>query len=586
MKRRLAAILTADVAGYTRLMGRDEEATLARLKLARQEVIDPAIAKHDGRVVKLMGDGVLAEFASLVAAVQCAVHIQEAMTARDTDLPEERRMLFRIGVNVGDVIVDDNDIYGDGVNIAARLQELALPGGICVTGDVYHHIERKLKLVVEDIGEVSLKNVGRPVRIYRVLVPGSSAAEVFAPGRPLPVPDKPSIAVLPFANMSGDPAQDYFSDGIAEDIITILSRYRWFFVIARGSSFAYSTRGIDVRQVGRELGVRYVLEGSVRKAGNSVRITARLVDATTGKEMWAERYDRELADMFAVQDEITETIVAAVEPELATLERERALRKPPESLDAWDSYQRGLWHFYGDWTRNGVAEAKRLLEGACALDPGFGSAYAELAFAHIADIVRDFSEDPRASLDAAAAAAAEAVALDGRDPAAHSALGRVLIYRHSFERAIEECETALTLSPSSDRAHYCLGLSLLYGGKPEEAIPQFERALRLNPCSPMLWAYCNNLGRCHFRLQRYREALVLFIRATQQANVPYLPFVHLAATLGHLGRTDEAESALAEVRRRKDDFSFDTIHRTIGVYGPHAGPKQIIEGLEKAGLPA
>ncbi len=400
----------------------------------------------------------------------------------------------------------------------------------------------------------------------------------------LALPDKPSIAVLPFDNLSGDPEQEFFADGMAEDIITGLSRCRWFFVIARNSSFTYKGRAIDVKRVSRELGVRYVVEGSVRKAGNRVRVTAQLIDAVGGHNIWAERYDRELDDIFALQDEITETIVAAIEPELGAVERERAVRKPPDNLDAWDSYQRGLWHFYGDWTRDGVAEAKRLLRRACDLDPEFAAAYAELAFAYVAEIIRGFTDDPEASLEQAAAAAKKAVALDARDPAARCAQGRVLIYRHAYQRAIEEVEAALDLNVSSDRAYYCLGLALLYGGRPQESIPQLERAIRLNPRSPMLWAYLSNLGRAYFKLERYEEALELFERAIQQPNVTYLPFAHTAATLGHLGRIDEARAMLVELKKRKADFSADTVKSTVGAYGRHSGTEQIIDGLRKAGL--
>jgi len=390
--------------------------------------------------------------------------------------------------------------------------------------------------------------------------------------------------VLPFQNMSGDPEQEFFADGMAEEIITALSRYRWFFVIARNSSFTYKGRAVDVTQVAKELGVRYVLEGSVRKAGNRVRVTAQLIDATTGNHIWAERYDRELDDIFALQDEITETIVAAIEPELGAVERERARRKPPENLDAWGFYQRALWRFFSDQTRDGLAEAKQLLERSCELDPGFATAYGELAWTHIADIHRGFTEDPEASLEQAARAAEKAVALDARDPVACFALGRVHIFRHAYQQAIAEMEAALGLNVSSDRGYYCLGLALLYGGRAEQSIPQLERAIRLNPRSPILWAHLDMLARAYFNLERYEEAAVWFEKATRQPHASFLPFVHAAATLGHLGRIDEARNMLAEGKKRKPDFSADTVKSTVGVYGRYSGADRIVDGLRKAGL--
>jgi adenylate cyclase len=339
-----------------------------------------------------------------------------------------------------------------------------------------------------------------------------------------------------------------------------------------------------VTQVARELGVRYVLEGSVRKAGNRVRVTAQLIDATTGNHIWAERYERELDDIFALQDEITETIVAAVEPELGAVERERARRKPPDNLDAWGLYQRGLWLFYADPTRGGMDEAKRLFQRACELDPGFAAAYAELAWTHESDIIRGLTDDPEASLEQAARAAEKAVALDARDPSAHIALGRVHIFRHAYDKAIAEMEEAVGLNTSFDRGYYCLGMALLASGRSEESIPQFERAIRLNPRFPALWGYLDILGRAYFNLERYEEAMAWLEKATQQANAPFLPFIDAAATLSHLGRIDEARAMLAEGKKRKPDFSADTVRNTVGRFGQYSGADQIIDGLRKAGM--
>jgi len=342
VERKLAAVLAADIAGYSRLIGADKEGTLARLKAHRREVIDPKIAEHKGRIVKTTGDGLLVEFASVVDALRCATEMQTAMAERNATMPAESRIEFRIGIHQGDIVVEDGDIFGDGVNIAARLEALAEPGGICVSARVQEDVAGKLDLAFEDIGEQELKNIARPVHVFRVTAKG--VAQPNEQPLALPLPDKPSVAVLPFTNMSSAPEQEFFADGIAEDIITALSRYPSLFVIARNSCFTYKGRAVDVKQVGRELGVRYVLEGGLRKAGNRIRVTAQLVEAETGKHVWAERYDRDLADIFPLQDEITEAVTVAVAPAIADAELHRAMRKPPGSLDAWAAYQRGLWH--------------------------------------------------------------------------------------------------------------------------------------------------------------------------------------------------------------------------------------------------
>ena len=347
VERKLAAIMTADAVGYSRLMNRDETGTLKRLTCLRKDLMQPKIDQALGRIVKLMGDGLLVEFPNAVEAVRCAVEIQRNIKKSQADVPDESRISFRIGVNLGDIIVEGSDIYGDGVNVAARLESLAEPGGICISGKVYAEIGNKLAVDFEDLGEKEVKNISEPVRVLRWVDSTIGAVTAGAdPVQKLSLPDKPSIAVLPFDNMSGDPEQDYFADGISEDLITALSKIRWFFVIARNSTFTYKGEAVEVTQVARDLGVRYVIEGSVRKAENRVRITAQLIDATTGRHVWAERYDRDLADIFELQDEMTQTIVGAVEPELSAAERERAANKPPENLDAWETYQKGLWHLW------------------------------------------------------------------------------------------------------------------------------------------------------------------------------------------------------------------------------------------------
>ena len=445
VERKLVAILAADVAGYSRLIGLDEEGTLARLKTLRREVIDPEIASHRGRIVKTTGDGLLIEFASVVDAVRCAVAVQRACVEGESALPQDRRMEFRIGINLGDIVVEGEDILGDGVNIAARLEGIADPGGICISGVVHDQVRSKVEVEFGDLGRQNLKNIAQPVQAYRVLL------EKAATATPLPLPDKPSIAVLPFQNMSGDPDQEYFADGMVEDIITALSRIRWLFVIARNSSFTYKGQAVDVKQVGRALGVRYVLEGSVRRGGNRVRVTAQLIDALSGAHVWAERYDRDLSDIFAVQDEITASVAGVIEPALAEAEQQRALRKPTESLDAWEAYQRGMWHFnkYG-------AEENRTAQGffrqAMAIDPNFSPAHYGYALALQWDVWHYSTRSLLEVQGPARAEASRAVALDDKDAMGHAVLAHMLLWGSEWEPAIAEARTALALTrtaPSS-----------------------------------------------------------------------------------------------------------------------------------------
>src|SRR5215469_4265555 len=375
--RRLAAILAADVVGYSRLMGADEEGTLERLKAHRRELIDPKIAEHHGRIVKTTGDGMLVEFGSVVDAVRCAVDVQTAMPERNTAVPPEQRITFRVGVNLGDIIIDGDDIYGDGVNIAARLQAIAEPGTVCISATGWEHAGGKVPFGADDLGEYQLKNIERPVRVFRI----ASGASATVTRKPLPLPDKPSIAVLPFQNISGDPEQEYFADGMVEDIITALSRIGWLFVIARNSSFTYKGKTVDVKQVGRELGVRYVLEGSVRKGGSRVRITGQLIDATTGGHIWADHVDGALEDVFDLQDRVTASVVGTIEPRLQRAEIERAGRKPTESLDAYDYFLRGMASFHL-FTRDSLLEARGLYLRAIELDPNYASPYGMAARWH------------------------------------------------------------------------------------------------------------------------------------------------------------------------------------------------------------
>lgn len=586
MERRLVAILAADVVGYTRLMGADETGTLRRLTELRQRLLEPTITEHHGRVVKLMGDGLLVEFASVVDALTCAVAWQKGVTARETDADEDRRLRFRIGVNLGDVIIEGDDIHGDGVNIAARLEGLAEPGGICLSGDAFRQTRGKIEIEFEDLGEQKLKNVAEPFRVYRVAADRSVAAAFPPTTDHLPLPDKPSIAILPFTNMSGDPEQEYFSDGITEDIITALSGFRSIFVIARNSSFVYKGRAKDIKQVGQELGVRYVLEGSVRKSVSRVRITAQLIEAATSNHLWAQRYDRVLEDVFELQDEITETIVAAIEPELGSAERERARRKSPDNLDAWESYQRGMWHAYKMNSEDG-ALAVNYFHKALASAPHYAPALAGLAYLNFQKVIFYYSSPERiareALLDQAIEEATDAVQADDRDLFAQYVLGRLFALKGHFDKAIERLELAVDLNPNSALAHHGLGYAYTFSGRPAEAVVEFDRALRLSPKDPYRWAFSCMRACALVLIKDYEDAVAWGQRGIRDNPQMFWSYVHVAAALGHLGRKKEATQAVAELLGVKPDFSTDTIDETVRFKDP-ADREHFLDGLRKAGL--
>ena len=585
--RRLAAILAADVAGYSRLMGADEEGTHERLKAHLRELIEPKIAEHRGRIVKNTGDGFLAEFPSVVGAVRCAAEVQRGMIDREPEVREEQRITFRIGVNLGDVIAEPDDIYGDGVNVAARLEALAEPGGICISRMVRDQIRDKLPYQLEDLGERELKNIARPVRVYRVGVgaPGT-VLSAEAPGgavkAPLPLPDKPSIAVLPFSNMSGDPEQEFFADGIAEDIITALSRYPSLFVIARNSSFTYKGRAVDVKQVGRELGVRYVLEGGLRKAGDRIRVTAQLVEAETGNHIWAEHYDRDLVDIFAVQDEITGAATTAVAPAIRDAELRRALRKPTGSLDAWAAYQRGLWHLSKVSTDDNIL-AQRLFQQAIDIDPSFAGGYRGLAMAYMQAAGRPYMRGPFEPNTSTESLARQAIALDPADAEAHSTLAAVRLYlRGDYEGALAEAERALALSPNLASAHGALAQTLIFSGRPGEGLVALERSIRLDPCNRTLPVRLNHLTMGLYFSGEYEgviEAAKRAIRSNQHIPNPYR---WLAAALGQLGRTAEAKEAL-EKAITIAPASFDMFVRQRVPWHRPEDYAHMLEGLRKAG---
>ena len=581
MERRLAAILAADVVGYSRLMGDDEEGTLATLNACRQ-VIDGLVNDHRGRVFGSAGDSVIAEFASPVEAVRCGVEIQQELESRNAELPEDRRMQFRIGVNLGDVMAEGENLFGDGVNIAARLEQLAEPGGIYVSDDIYRQVEGKVDVAFDDLGEQRVKNITKPVRVFRARLGEGTAADALSSSKLLPLPDKPSIAVLPFDNMSLDPDQGFFADGIAEDIITELSKFHSLFVIARNSSFSFRGQAIDVKELSEKLGVRYIVEGSVRRAGKRVRVTAQLIDATTDAHLWAERYDRELHDIFAVQDEVTLAIVTAIEPALGSAERERAHRKPTESLGAWESYQRGLWHAYR-FTATENAEAQSHFRRAIERDPNFAPGHAGLAYALFLSVMLGFGGDTESSVAEASEAAHRAIMLDPEDAFGQATVGRVHQMKGEHEVAISAYEKALALSPNFASAHYGLGWTLIYSGRPEEGLPRVDEAIRLSPRDPMLWGFLTLKGLAFVAMDRHEEALKWIRKALRQSNVGVRTHVFEVIALAHLGRIEEAKEALHRVYTIKSDFDMDFVRATAKMMHPSSA-KRYINGLRKAGL--
>ncbi|MFP6747298.1 MAG: adenylate/guanylate cyclase domain-containing protein [Alphaproteobacteria bacterium] len=574
LQRRLAAILAADVVGYTRLMAGDEAGTLARLKALRAEVFDPETARFGGRIFKTTGDGALVEFASAVDAVQCAVEIQRALAERNTAVAEDQRTVLRIGVSLGDVIVDEDDLFGNGVSVASRMEGLAEPGEICISENVHEHVSGSLDVEFIDIGEQSVKNIDRPIRCFRVRLGPVASMETKA----LPAAEKPSIAVLPFNNMSGDPEQEYFSDGITEDIITALSRIRQLFVMARNTSFTFKGCSVDVQAVARELGVRYVLEGSVRKAGNRVRITAQLIDGASGNHLWAERYDRELKDIFAVQDEITQVVAGALEPAISKAEFERVRRTPPGNLDAWSQYQIGMHHFH-KITTDGDEDARTCFRAAIALDPSFSAPHASLARTYSRGAMTELPDDMEKHFQIAVASAKEAIALDREDAYAHTALGLALQVTDA-DAAIRALEEALSINPNLAVAHFGIGMAFVAGRQPERAVSHLETAMRLSPRDPLSHLFNGMMGTAYFALGDYQAALewsskgALIVRGRGRIGAMRI------AALAHLGRE-------AEMIKERDELLEIIPHLAISravAANPGLG-SAYEEGLRQAGLP-
>jgi adenylate cyclase len=589
--RRLAAILAADVVGYSRLMGADEEGTHERCQAHLGEVVDPKIREHHGRVVKTTGDGVLAEFASVVDAVRCAGEIQHAMADRDLDLAEEQRLRFRIGVNLGDVIVDGGDIYGDGVNIAVRLEGLAAPGTICVSGTVRDHIGGRLPYAFEDLGEQSVKNIARPVRVYAVCpegmagLPTASVSSAVSSSPPVAAP-RLSIVVLPFTNLSNDPEQQYFADGLAEDLTTDLSRLANLFVISRNTAFTYRNRPIDTKRIGRELGVRYVLEGSVRRSGNQLRVGAQLIDAATDAHLWTERFDRDMGDLFALQNEITSRIAIALNTELISKEATR----PIEQSDALDYILRGRAVFLKPRMPDTYTEAIKLYERALALDPRSVEAQSLLAIALTARVLDRMTDSTAPDIARAEALVRQALAASPRSPLVHHARGQVLRAQNRWEEAIPEYETALTLDRNALRALTGLGWCKLYAGSIEEVIPLVEQAIRLSPRDPGIGNWYLLIGTVYLLQSRTDEAIVWLEKARRAAPALAVVRIRLASAYALRGETEHAAAELAEGRRLSGDLFSSFAHVKAG--GSWGVPKTralfeatYLAGLRKAGMP-
>jgi adenylate cyclase len=577
VERRLAAILAGDVAGYSRLMGADEEGTLARLNAHRRELLEPKIAENRGRIVKRTGDGILIEFSSAVDATRCAIEQQRGMAQRNAGEPADRRIELRIGIHVGDIIIEEGDIFGDGVNIAARLEGVAEPGGICVSDDTFRQVRGKIDALFEDAGEQQLKNIAQPVRVYRIrLDQAAPKAKKFSASS-----SSPSIAVLPFQNMSNDPDQEYFVDGIVEDIITGLSRMKWLYVIARNSSFAYKGRPVDVKQVGRELGIRYVLEGSLRKAGDRIRITSQLIETTNGTHVWAERYDRPLGNIFEVQDEITLSVVGAMEPSLRQAEIERAKRKRPDNLDAYDLYLRALPHAQVAMPGDGE-KALSWLHKSLALEPDYAAAHALAAWCYEQRYLRGGMHD--ADKTAALEHARAALAAGADDATTLATAGFVVgLVEHDYQAAMNAIDDALALNGSSTLA---LGLGatiLAHDGRIEQAIEYGERALRLSPRDPTAYLQLTALGIAHLAAGRFEQAVAVCNRASRSNPHFSFPVVLQTAALSSLGRANEAKILARRVLELEPHFSVAKFVRS------HTGRAeiwdQVGDALQKIGLP-
>ena len=581
VERRLSAIFASDIVGYSRLMEADEEDTLARMNAHRREFLEPAVAQNRGRIVKRTGDGVLIEFSSAVDAARCAIDVQRGMGERNAGVSPERRIELRIGIHVGDIMIEDDDIFGDGVNIAARLESIAQPGGICISDDAYRQVRGKVNVNFQDSGEQELKNIARPVRVYQLRPEAAPAAAKPASG--LALPDKPSIAVLAFQNMSGDVEQEFFADGIAEDIITALSKAHWLFVIARNSSFSYKGKSVDVREVGRDLGVRYVLEGSVRKAGNRVRITAQLIDATSGHHVWAERYDRALEDIFAVQDEITRSIIGAIAPGIVAAEIQRTRGKEAAQLGQWERVMRAHWHVWR-FTREDCREAFHLTDEILRRDPNNALALADLSFNwHFGGVFGWTTEPIAKAMEKSGDAARRAVAAEDRDATAQAALAVYEVFSNRHDDAIKRLMRAVELDPNSSLARGQLGVALSFGGEPDRSIAALEDAKRLSPRDYLMVIWHAVDAWSHLHAERFADAMACAKQAIEFN--PAFPDSHgiLAAAAAQLGQMTEAQAGLAEFVRLLPELTLSD-PRLIRPFRRPADRERFFAGLRKAGL--
>jgi adenylate cyclase len=585
LQRRLSAILAADVVGYSRMMGRDEAGTLARLKSLRAEFLHPKVAEYGGRIVKTTGDGTLIEFASAVDAVSHAVDVQRGMAEKNADLPEEEQIWLRLGINVGDIIIDGDDIFGDGVNVAARLETLAEPGGICISDRVHDYVGDRLDITCEDLGHQAVKNIAEPVHVYRIRPSDAAARSTSeAPGS-LPLPEKPSIAVLPFANMSGDPEQEYFADGMVEDIITDLSRFSQFKVIARNSSFVYKGRHVDVRQVGRELGVRYVLEGSVRRSGNRLRITGQLIEASNGTHLWADRFDGDLADVFELQDRITASVIGAIEPTLVFAEIERARRLPPESLAAYDLYLQALPYLYA-FRPEDNGKALDLLYQAIDRDPGYGLALAYCAWGYEQRLTRGWEPYSDNDADAGIQLARRALATKTNDPRALAAAGFVLVMvGRDYDSGLSAIRRAEELNPNVAFVSMHIGVALLFAGEGiDRALALLDHAIRVSPGDPGGFIARAMAAFCHFHAGRDEVAIEQARRAIDIYPDWDTTYWVLVAALARLGRMKEARAALEKLRKLSPHITGSLLRRTLP-YRDNTMLEELVNGLIAAGLP-
>jgi adenylate cyclase len=582
--RRLAAVLAADIAGYSRLMGRDEERTLAQLKVLRKTLVDPGIASHHGRIVKTTGDGMLVEFSSAVDAARCAVEVQRAMAERNVDVPPELRIEFRVGIHVGDIMFDDDDIFGDGVNIAARLEGIAEPGGVCISDDAYRQVRGKVDIAFDDIGEQSLKNISEPMRAWHMKLAVGSAPSGQAPARPreLALPDKPSIVVLPFDNMSAEPGQDFLADGIVEAITAALSCIRSFFVIARSSAFTYKGRATDARAIGRELGVAYLLEGSVQKVGNRLRIIVQLIETEGGAHVWSSRYDGTVDEFFDLQDRITEQIAGALQPSIRLAEIERSRRRRPQDLGSYDYTMRAMPHVWA-LEKEESARALELLDKALAIDPEYPLALAFAGWCHAQRSVYNWAEDIADSQAKARSLAERAAALSGDDPLILAVLGAVHTFVRNYGTARVLLERALVLDPNCAWAWSRLAWIENYADQPVKAIENFERAIRLSPIDPMNFNNYAGIGSAHELVGEYDQAVTLYRRALQERPHASWIYRNLASALAGAGKTEEAKQAFAEMMRHYPDLTVAKFKQAMVFSQPTI--ERMAQHLRSLGLP-